>query len=142
MTRIIVWSIVGLLVLAFIIFFLPMMRQSRQEQAAIKAMSTANIISDAEAYEKFISTSERDVRTFTNRIEKRKSKITNPTPSQQALLDNLDAKFTEFQTAVSELSSKTNKDEKEVAVNKVKELKKEIRSLIRDLGGSITQDKE
>ena len=138
MSRIIVWSVVGLVVLAFIIFFLPMMKQSKNEQAAIKAMSTSNIVSDAEAYEKFIKTSERDIKTFTRRIETRKSNITAPTPSQQTLLESLDAKFIEFQNAVAELSSKTTKEDKEVIVTKVKDLKKEIRNLIRDLGGSTT----
>ena len=135
MTRIIVWSIVGILVIAAVIFTFS---QRKHNQNTLSPISTEKIISDAEAYDKFITSSEKEVERSAKRINQRKEKITNPTPAQQSLLNDLDSKFVEFQSAVSELSGKTSQEEREIVVNKVKDLKKELRNLIRDLGGKTT----
>lgn len=142
MTRIIVWTLVGLAVLAFVIFFVPQMRQSKREHAALKKLSKDYIVSDAEAYDKFVARSEKEVERFTNRLTQIKSKITNPNSEQTTLIGNLEAKITEFSAAVTELSGKTNRDERDQVVTKVSDLKKDIRTLIRSLGGKASSPED
>jgi hypothetical protein len=139
MKRIIIWSIVGVLVIAAFIFTLSQRKRNKYNQPPT---TTANIISDAEAYEKFTTSAEKEVERSAKRIDQRKEKLTNPTPAQQALLSDLDKKFVEFQSAVTELRGKTSQEEREIAVNKVKDSKKELRNLIRDLGGKTTGESD
>jgi len=142
MSRVIIYTLVGLAVLAFIIFFLPQIREGRKLQQSAKLMSTANIISDDEAYEDYVTRSESEVARFTKQIEQRKTKIANPTPAQVTILENLDTKFTDFSSTVSQLRGKTTKEERDQAVTHVNELKKEIRTMIRNLGGKTSDTEE
>lgn len=138
MTRIIVWSLVGLAVIAFAIFFLPQLRQGKKEQTAIKMMSKEHIISDAEAYDKYVSRCDRDVDRFSKRLDALKAKIAAMTPEQQTMLTDLEAKIGDFSAAVADLKNKTTREEKDAAVTNVKSLRKEIMTSIRDLGGKTT----
>lgn len=142
MTRIIIWTLVGLAVLAFIIFFLPQIREGRKLQQSSKIMSKETIISDEEAYANYIARSERDVARFTKQIEQRKTKIANPTPAQATILENLDMKFADFSSTVSQLKGKTTREEREQAFTHIGELKKEIRNMIRSLGGKTIGTEE
>jgi chaperonin cofactor prefoldin len=138
-SRVIIWTLVGLAVLAFIIFFLPVMRQAQRDKAAGNpAKVTERIISDAEAYDKYVSRSERDADRFSKRVETLKGKIANMTSDQQTILTNLEAKVSEFSAAVAELRNKTTSEDKNAAVTNVRNLRKVIVTMIRDLGGGTT----
>jgi chromosome segregation ATPase len=138
MSRIIVWTLVGLAVIAFAIFFLPQLRQGKKDQQAIKALSKEHIVTDAEAYDKYVSRSERDADRFSKRLGALKSRIGSMTAEQQTMLTNLEAKVGDFSAAAADLKNKTTVEEKDAAVTNVKNLRKEIMTSIRDLGGKTT----
>lgn len=130
MTRIIVWTIVGILVVLGIIFLVWSRRQAAQMRATYP-------VSD-KAYENFRLMSEKRVEQLKARAERAKAKISAPGPEIQAIVNELDAKLTEFETAVSELKGVTGQKEREEAVKNVQQLSREVRKLIRDIGGSAT----
>ncbi len=138
MTRIIVWTLVGLAVLAVVIFFVPQIREQKKLQAGTRLYATEHIISDAEAYDKYISRSERDAERFNKKLDTQKSKISSMTAEQQTMLADLEAKVGEFSTAVADLKNKTTREEKDAAVTNVKNLRKEIMTAFRDLGVRTT----
>ncbi len=138
MSRVIIWTIVGLAVLAFIIFFLPQIREGRRLQQSQKLISKEHIISDDEAYSDYVARAEKEVERYSKQIEQRKSKIAKPTSAQVTIFENLDTKFTDFSSAVSQLRGKTTKEERDQAVTHTNELRKEIRTMIRNLGGKTS----
>ena len=138
MTRIIVWSVVGLAVLAVIIFVVPQMREQKRLQQGAKLFSTEHIVSDAEAYDKYIARSEREVERYSKKLEVIKTRAVSLTAEQQTMLANLEVKIGEMATAVADLKNKTTREEKDAAVTYVKNIRKEITTKIRDLGGKTT----
>lgn len=134
-TRIIVWTIVGLLVLAFVIFLLPQIREGKRLEQSQKLYSKEHIISDEQAYQDYIARCERDVSKFAKQIEQRKARLTNPTPAQADLLNQLDEKYNEFTKIVSELKEKTTREDRDAAFTTLRELKSDMRKMIRQLGG-------
>ncbi|MCX7784887.1 MAG: hypothetical protein N2201_01465 [candidate division WOR-3 bacterium] len=134
MTRIIVWTIVGILVVVAIIFTVTSRRQQRQMIGVLPVKG--------EAYDAFISRSEKDLARLTQRSEDVKAKLTAPSPEQQAMLTELDAKLNELSAIVSSLKEKEDRKEREDAVIQIRELKRNIRRLIRDLGGRVAPETE
>ena len=138
MSRIIVWSVVGLALIAVIIFVLPQMREQKKLQQGAKVYSTEHIVSDAEAYDKYITRSEREVERYSKKLEVIKARAVSLTSEQQTMLANLEAKIGEMATAVADLKNKTTREEKDAAVNNVRNIRKEITTKIRELGGKTT----
>ncbi len=131
MTRIIIWTIVGILVVVAIIFTVTARRQTRQMIAVLPVKG--------EAYDAFVSRSEKDLARFMQKSEEVKGKLTTPSPEQQAMLTELDSKLNELSTIVTSLKEKEDLKEREEAVIQIRELKRDIRRLIRDLGGRVAE---
>ncbi|MEO0091335.1 MAG: hypothetical protein ABIK61_01295 [candidate division WOR-3 bacterium] len=131
MTRIIVWTIVGILVVVAVIFTVTSRRQQRQMMGVLPVKG--------EAYDAFIARSEKDLDRLLQRSEEVKGKLTAPTPEQQSMLMELDSKLNELATIVASLKEKEDRKEREEAVIQIRDLKRDIRRLIRDLGGRVVE---
>lgn len=131
MTRIIIWTIVGILVVVAIIFTVTSRRQARQMMGVLPVKGAS--------YDAFVVRSEKDLDRLLQRSEEVKGKLTTPSPEQQAMLTELDSKLNELSTIVASLKEKEDLKEREEAVIQIRELKRDIRRLIRDLGGRVAE---
>jgi peptidoglycan hydrolase CwlO-like protein len=138
--RTIIIVVAGLAVIALLKFFIlpSMTKDVRAEKIGASLYTTKNIISDAEAYDKYISRSEREVERFGKRIDALKARVSSLAPEQQTMLTDLEAKLVEFSNAVADLKNKTTREDKDAAVTTVKNIRKEITTQIRALGGRTT----
>jgi peptidoglycan hydrolase CwlO-like protein len=132
MSRIIIWSIVGIVIVLGVIFIVSTRKQAREIQATLP-------VSD-KAYDAFATRFENRIDKVRDNVAKAKEKLGNPTPAMQAIIDELDTKVEEFSTAISELRSKTTTTEREEAVRHIRELNFDIRKLIRNIGGTTGTD--
>lgn len=129
MTRVIVWTIVGLAVVASVIFLVV----SRKGAATYEKPQ----MKSDKAYEVFVVRYEKRLVQMTERATEAKGAVTNPTPEIQTMITELDQKLADFTTAVGEMRSKTIAADREEAVRKVQALYRDIRKLIRDIGGTV-----
>lgn len=130
-SRIIVWSIVGVIVVAGVIFIVSQQRYAQRELRVVKPLSD-------EAYERYIAQMERQITRFNNRLTRIKAKYPNPTPELQQAFTDLEAAIGEFAQAVENLKGKTTREERDQAYTQTQEAAKKVRRMIRDLGESAT----
>lgn len=130
MTRIIVWTIVGIVVVLGVIFTVWSRRQAAQMKASYP-------VSD-QAYEQFILRYEQRIENLKMRAGRAKAKITTPSPDIQAIIDELDAKMIQLETTVSESKGITGEKQREEACKNISQLFREARKLIRNIGGSVS----
>lgn len=135
MSRVILWTIVGIVVVLGLIFVVK-----TRKQAA--TMSGVSLPLKDEAYESFVKRFERRIAKIQETAEQTKSAIAKPTPEVQKMINDLDAKLQEFSTTVSEMRNKTTSQEREETVKSVRQLYRDIKKLIRDLGGSVGASEE
>lgn len=131
MSRVVIWTIVGIVVVLGVIFIVTTRRQAR-ETVAIKPLSD-------EAYTSYMHRMDRMINNFNNRIARVKAKHPSPTPEIQTMLNELDTEMTAFIAAVQDLQGRTTTQAREEGYTIVQEKIKRIRKMIRDLGGTTTQ---
>jgi prephenate dehydrogenase len=129
-SRIIIWSIVGIIVVLGIIF-IATQRRGAEELRTVKPLSD-------EAYARYIAQMEKQISRFNTRITRIKAKYPNPTPEIQKALEELELAVDEFAKSVENLKGKESKQEREEAYNQTQEAAKKVRRMIRDFGESVT----
>ncbi|MEO0072911.1 MAG: hypothetical protein ABIK10_05710 [candidate division WOR-3 bacterium] len=129
-SRIIVWTIVGIIVVAGVIFIVSQQRHAHE-------LKVTKPLSD-EAYERYIAQMERQITRFNNRLTRIKAKYPNPTPELQQAFSDLEAAIGEFAQSVENLKGKTTREERDQAYTQTQEAAKKVRRMIRDLGESAT----
>lgn len=130
MSRVVIWTIVGIVVVLGVIFIVTTRRQAR-DMVAIKPLSD-------EAYTSYVNRMERQIDIFHKRIDKVKTKYPSPSTDIRAMLDQLDIEMAGFENEVQNLKGKNTTAERDEAYNATHERVKKIRKLIRDLGGTTT----
>ena len=133
MTRIIVWTIVGIVVVLGVVFIV--------KARSGKVPQNVSITSD-EAYTAFITRYEKRIEQLNASVEKAKGAIANPTPEIQQMITDLNTKMQDLTTTINEMKAKTTPADREAAVKKVRELSSDIRKSIRNLGGTVGADEE
>jgi peptidoglycan hydrolase CwlO-like protein len=129
MTRIIVWTIVGILVVAGVIFFVSTRKQSNSNMQQIKMTD--------QAYERVTATYQNRVDRLKDIISKIKDKYQNPSGEIQSLIDDLDTKINALEAAVADLPSKTDLDARLAATKNIRAIYNDAVKTIKAIGGTV-----
>jgi len=129
MSRTLIWTIVGILVVLGVIFIVTQQKE-RKRMAGTEPLTK-------EAFQTFISAYKLRVERLGMSITNLKTVLNNPTPEIQATLDELDTKFNALTTAYAELTNLTNQKEREDAIKNVRTLASDITKLLRSIGATI-----
>lgn len=125
-TRTIVWTIVGIVVVAGVIFTIVSRRQAGTLGPVHRRRDMADWQRD---YQNMLENIEK----FQRRYEEAKSKITNPTAEESNLMSQIDAKVQEWKTETERFNQLQTEEERKTWWEKVTNLRKETRKLLRDL---------
>lgn len=132
MSRVVIWTIVGIVVVLGVIFIVTSRRQNR-DMVAIKPLSD-------EAYETFMHRMDRQITSLSNRIARVKAKYPSPGPEIQSIFNELDVSYNEFVASVQDLKGRNTAEDRDKGYTTTQEKIKRVRKLIRDLGGTTVND--
>ncbi|MEO0111316.1 MAG: hypothetical protein ABIK77_03100 [candidate division WOR-3 bacterium] len=125
-TRTIVWTIVGIVVVAGIIFFIVSQRQS----GILKPVHRKRDMAD---WQKEYQNMLENIEKFQRRYEKVKGKIATPSAEESNLMSQIDAKIQEWKNETERFNQLQTEEEREEWLRKTKDLRNEARKLLRDL---------
>ncbi|MDW8114646.1 MAG: hypothetical protein RMJ34_06910 [candidate division WOR-3 bacterium] len=125
-TRTIVWTIVGIVVVAGVIFTIISRRQAGTLGPYHRTRDMADWQRD---YQNMVE----DIEKFQKRYERVKGKIASPTAEESNLMSQIDAKIAEWRTETEKFNQLQTEEERKAWWDKVTELRKEARKLLRTL---------
>ncbi|MEO0089943.1 MAG: hypothetical protein ABIK59_00050 [candidate division WOR-3 bacterium] len=125
-TRTIVWTIVGIVVVAGVIFTIISRRQAGTLGPYYRTRDMADWQKD---YQNMLE----DIEKFQTRYERAKGKIASPTAEESNLMSQIDAKIQEWKTETERFNQLQTEEERRAWWDKVTDLRKEARKLLRTL---------
>lgn len=125
-TRTIVWTIVGIVVVAGVIFTIISRRQASTLGPYHRKRDMADWQRD---YQNML----KDIEKFQRRYDREKNKIANPTAEESNIMSQIDAKIEEWKTETERFNQLQTEEERRAWWDKVTDLRKEARNLLRTL---------
>ncbi len=136
-TRTIVWTIVGIVVVAGVIFTII----SRRQAGALGPYHRKRDMAD---WQKDYQNMLKDIEKFQTRYEREKGKISSPTGEESNIMSQIDATLQEWKTETEKFNQLQTEEERRAWWDKVTDLRKEARKLLRTLrkGGGKEGEEE
>jgi len=124
-TRTIVWTIVGILVVAAIIFTIVASRGS----AVLEGKRTMT----EEDYRDYKTRAEKRVAKFEERYQRKLGTIPNPTPEEKAKMDEVTAKINQLKNYLAEYDGLTTDEARKEWYERCRTTEKEMKKAFREL---------
>ncbi|MEO0102188.1 MAG: hypothetical protein ABIK81_00595 [candidate division WOR-3 bacterium] len=124
-TRTIVWTIVGILVVAAIIFTII----ARRGAAVLEGKRTMT----EEDYRDYKMREEKRLAKFEERYQRRAGSISNPTEAEKAKMDEVTTKIAQLKTYLAEYEGLTTDEARKEWYEKCRTTEKEMKKAFREL---------
>ncbi|MEO0098879.1 MAG: hypothetical protein ABIK99_01845 [candidate division WOR-3 bacterium] len=124
-TRTIVWTIVGILVVATIIFTIV----ARRGSAVLEGKRTMT----EEDYRNYKIREEKRLAKFEERFQRRLGEIPNPTEEQKAKIDEVNGKIAQLKTYLAEYDGLTTDEARKEWYAKCRATDKEMKKAFREI---------